>query len=83
MKAQIIFFPILWHPPKETLDKLAWYQEQYVLYHAELAYKSKHLSPGENYLFRERSHNAVRETWRLFTGLKEEALHDEDDVINN
>ena len=83
MTAQIIFFPILWHPPKETLDKLAWYQEKYCEYHDDLNNKTRHLSRGEDYLFRERSHNAVRDTWKLFQGLKESSLQDEDEVINN
>lgn len=68
---KVIFFPTLYVPPDEIKRKLEWYQEHYEIYQRELAYKSKGLSKGELYLYKERSHNAVRDTWKLYQGFLE------------
>lgn len=71
MSAQVIFFPLTFTPDMETQNKLIFIQEQLTLYHAELAFKMKNLSRGEAYLFKERSHNNVRDTWKIYQGFKE------------
>ena len=71
MTAQVIFLNTMYQPPQDVVDKLIYYQQQYEIYHAELAYKMKGLSRGEQYLYKERSHNAVRDTWKIYTGFKD------------
>jgi hypothetical protein len=70
--AQVLFFPTFYQPTDEVRRKLIYFQEQMTIYHAELAYKMKGLSRGEQYLYKERSHNAVRDTWLIYTGFKGE-----------
>lgn len=72
VKGQLIFLNTGYNPGSEERKRLEFYQEQLTLYHAELAYKSKGLSKGEMYLFKERSHNLVRDAWRLYQGMKED-----------
>jgi hypothetical protein len=74
MTAQVIFFPTTYQPDDETVRKLIFFQEQYILYHKDLENKMRHLSRGEQYLFKERSHNAVRDTWRIYKGFKDESI---------
>ena len=67
MKGRVIFFPGNYRPPHETWVKLLWYQDQYNLYHAELNYKIKELRLDrfQEVIYRQNSHAAVRDTWKL------------------
>lgn len=65
MTAQVLFMNSFYVPDDETRKKLEFYQEQLSLYHCEVAFKSREMSAGEKYLFKETSHNNVRKSWRL------------------
>jgi len=82
MKCRVLFFPVKWFPPSHLLVKLAWYQEQYEIYHAELDYGTRGLSRFQNYVFRNNSHQAVRDTWTLLQGGKEATLQEDQKIIN-
>lgn len=69
----------LYEPPLEEKIKLNFYQEQYCLYHAELAYQTKGMDPGNKYLFKERSHSNVRATWRLI--VNEDIFYSSEEVV--
>lgn len=72
MSAQVIFFPLKHQPNREDQRRLAFIQEQLELYHAELAYKSKGLNQFNTFLFKQSSHQKVRDSWKVLAGGKSE-----------
>lgn len=72
MSAQVIYLPTTYLPDFEETKRLEKWQQQLDLWKAELAYqqKLKRMSPGEIYQSKERFHYGVRDSWRVFQGLK-------------
>jgi hypothetical protein len=67
-KGRVIFFPMKFIQTDEILKKLEFYQEQFNLYHAQIQLDSRNMSAGEKWLFKENSHNRVRDNWKLLDG---------------
>ncbi len=61
-------------PTHEELIRLDNVQRQIAGWRAELAreWQLKRFSPGEIYLSKQRFHNGIIDTWKIFPGFKEE-----------
>jgi hypothetical protein len=70
MSGRVIFFPTTFRPDHETMKTLNYFQKEFELYHAELAYLSRDWDKWQKMIYKERSHNNVRKSWKIIKGEK-------------
>lgn len=67
MTAQVIFLSTDYYPDEKELKRLDFYQEQFDLYHAQMAYeiKEQKLNQWQTLIYKERSHGKIRAMWKV------------------
>jgi hypothetical protein len=66
----VSFLSTLYFPDEDTRRRLEFYQEQFDLFRAELAFRTRDLPPYQMKLQKEISHNNIRDTWKVIQGEK-------------